>query len=95
MGPCRNRSPEAAAREEKMLRASYRIEEQTDEKIVIRDVGRECMSVTNDAEAVVRDLQRNGMLDKRRLFYYDSDGQLDELKHDGTGTFKGFAPGPR
>jgi hypothetical protein len=78
-----------------MLRASYRIEEQTDEKVVIRDVGRECMSVTNDAEAVVRDLQRNGMLDKRRLFYYDSDGQLDELKHDGAGIFQGFVPGPR
>lgn len=78
-----------------MLRASYRIEEQTDEKVVIRDVGRDCMSVTNDAEAVVRDLQRNGMLDGRRLFYYDSDGRLDELKHDGKGIFRGFAPGRR
>lgn len=77
------------------IRAQYRIEEQTDDKIVIRDVGRDCMSVTNDAEAVVRDLQRNGMLDGRRLFYYDTDGQLDELKHDGRGTFRGFAPGER
>lgn len=77
------------------LRAKYRIEEQTEEKIVIRDVGRECMSVTNDAEAVVRDLQQNRMLDGRRLFYFDSEGQLDELKHDGNGLFTGFAPGPR
>jgi hypothetical protein len=77
------------------LRAQYRIEEQTEEKIVIRDVGRDCMSVTNDAEAVVRDLQRNGMLDGRRLFYYDSEGQIDELKHDGNGVFRGFAPGRR
>lgn len=78
-----------------MLRASYRIEEQTDEKVVIRDVGRDCMSVTNDAEAVVRDLHRNGMLSGQRLFYYDSEGQLDELKHDGSGVFTGFATGPR
>jgi hypothetical protein len=77
------------------LRAQYRIEEQTDDKIIIRDVGRDCMSITNDAEAVVRDLHRNGMLDRRRLYYYDSDGQLDELKHDGNGLFKGFAPGLR
>lgn len=76
-------------------RSQYRVEEQSDVKIVIRDVGKNCMSVTNDAESVVRDLQRNGMLDSRQLFYYDSEGQLDEIKHDGAGNFKGFAPGPR
>lgn len=78
-----------------MMRAKYRIEEQNDDRVVIRDVGQDCMSVTNDAESVVLDLQRNGMLDARQLFYYDSDGRLDELKHDGHGAFKGFAPGPR
>lgn len=75
--------------------AQYRVEEQSDEKLVIRDVGRECISVTNDAESVVRDLHRNGILEGRRLFYYDSEGQLDELKHDGNGTFQGYAPGGR
>lgn len=78
-----------------MSGAKYRIEERTSEMIVIRDVGRDCMSVTNDAEAVVLELQRNGMLDGRRLFYYDSEGQLDELEHDGNGVFRGYAPGPR
>lgn len=78
-----------------MNRAKYRIEEMTDDKIVIRDTDEDCMSVTNDAEAVVRDLQRNGMLDGRQLFYFDSDGHLDELQHDANGTFLGFSPGPR
>lgn len=76
------------------MSAAYRIEEQTDEKVVIRDVGNNgCMTVTNDAEGVVRGLHANGMLGARRLFYYDSEGTLDEIKHDGKGAFKGFAPG--
>ena len=40
------------------------------------------------------ELHAAGVLQKgRRLFYYDSDGALDELKHDGAGRFLGFAPG--
>jgi len=42
---------------------------------------------------VVRDLHRNGMLGERRLLYIDSEGSVDELKHDGKGAFQGFAPG--
>ena len=73
--------------------ASYRVELQTDEKLIIRDVGHNSnMTVTNDAEAVVRGLHRNGMLGARKLYYYDSLGDLDEIKHDGQGTFQGFAP---
>lgn len=47
------------------------------------------VSITNDAEAVVA-----YCLDKapgRRVLYRDTDGQWDELKHDGT-QFVGFAP---
>lgn len=63
--------------------------------LVIRDVGRECMSITNDAEAVVEDLVSRGLLPAgRRLFYYDSDGQLDELLVED-GRFAGFKAGPR
>jgi hypothetical protein len=76
-----------------MAKATYRVELQNEEEILIKDVGKDCMTVTNDAEAVVRDLYRNGMLGERRLLYIDSEGSVDELKHDGKGVFQGFAPG--
>jgi hypothetical protein len=76
-----------------MSLAKYYIEEQTGDRVVIADLdaGR---SVTNDAEAVVRELHLGG-LGKRRLFYYDSFGVLDEILHDGKGNWLGFKPGPR
>ncbi len=78
------------------MSAAYRIEEQTDDQLIIRDIGHDnCMTVTNDAETVVRGLHRNGMLGSRKLFYYDSEGELDEILHDGNGLFQGFAPGVR
>ena len=65
------------------------------EPLVIRDIGKECKSVTNDAENVVRDLIGFGWLPPGRcLMYYDSTGQLDEIKVQD-GKFAGFAPGPR
>jgi hypothetical protein len=49
-------------------------------------------TVTNDAEWVVADLARKGLLPEgRRLFYLNSDGQRDELLH-ADGRFVGFAP---
>ena len=66
-----------------------------EEPLVINDVGRDAKSVTDDAENVVADLVRQGHLPKgRRLLYYDSTGQLDEIKVQD-GKFAGFAPGPR
>jgi len=77
--------------------ANYVIVAVGPDRIVIRDVGpwHEYMTVTNDAENVVRELTVQDLLPAgRRLFYYDSDGRLDEiLVKDGT--FVGFAPGPR
>jgi multidrug efflux pump subunit AcrA (membrane-fusion protein) len=65
-------------------------------QLVIKDVGPwdQHPTVTNDAENVVRSLAAQGHLPEgRRLFYYDSDGRLDEiLVKDGQ--FVGFAPGP-
>lgn len=64
--------------------------------LIIRDVGHENhRSVTNDAENVVDDLALLGWLPPgRRLFYYDSEGQLDELLvRDGK--FAGYKAGPR
>lgn len=64
------------------------------ESVTIRDVGPwdQRLTITNDAEFVVAKMKSLG-LGSRRLFYYDSDGQLDELVHDN-GRFVRFAPGP-
>ena len=64
--------------------------------LYIRDIGPwdQHPSVTNDAEGVVERLLASRRLQPGiRLFYYDSEGVLDELRHDGT-RFIGFAPGP-
>ncbi|MHC4718175.1 MAG: hypothetical protein ACYS5V_14475 [Planctomycetota bacterium] len=66
------------------------------EHIVLRDVGPHSRfpTITNDAEAVVADLNAAGLLTPgRRVFYYDSAGGLDELVVQN-GRFYGFAPGP-
>lgn len=58
--------------------------------LVIQDVGSDCKSVTNDAEAVVKVLLETKTLrPEQRLFYYDSAGSFDELLHDGK-QFTGF-----
>ena len=65
----------------------------TAEQLVIRDIGANCTSVTNDAEAVVDSLFRGGHLPAgRRLLYFDSGGDVDEILHDGHGRFAGFNP---
>lgn len=68
-----------------------------DEFFIIRDVGynTNCLSVTNDAENVVtRVVALKSYTPGQRLFYFDSDDNLDELKIKD-GKFDGFAPGPR
>lgn len=65
------------------------------EPLVILDRNLGNMSVTNDAESVVESLVREGLLpDGRRLFYYDSEGQLDEITHKD-GVFVGFEFGTK
>lgn len=62
--------------------------------LVIRDDGpwNLYMTVTNNAESVVAELHASGQLAGRRLFYFDSDGNFDELLiHNGV--FAGFRPG--
>ena len=73
-----------------MPRARFFVEREDADSVTIADVGETCMSVTNDVEAVVKDLHDRGVLKGRRLFYHDSTGSLDELKHDGKGKFTGF-----
>lgn len=75
---------------------SYVPEESTPEILVIRDLDNPaCRSITNDAENVVEYLFKQGELrNDRRLYYYDTDGNKDELLHDGEGKFisYGFLP---
>lgn len=71
------------------MKARFIVEREDSSRMIISDVGSTSMSITNDAEAVVHELHKQG-LGKRKLFYYDSEGKLDELLHDGKGNFIGF-----
>jgi hypothetical protein len=65
--------------------------------LFIKDVGPwdQYQSVTNAIEVVVAELYAAGRLvDGRRLLYFDSTGELDEIVHEA-GRFVHFAPGPR
>lgn len=72
------------------MRASYSVVLAAPDVVVIRD-RRIGMTITNDAEAVVKDLLAKGVLKTgMRLHYYDTDGRLDELLFDENG-FKDFS----
>lgn len=81
-----------------MLRARFdvlvNIPTASDGPLYLRDLSasRGSMTITNDAEAVVKHCAASGMLGRakdRRILYYDSEGDLDELVHD-RGVFLGF-----
>jgi hypothetical protein len=75
------------------MTAEFTIERETPEYIYILDTGHtHTQTVTNDAEAVIETLARNHSLGERRVFYKDSDGQVDELLHAGP-QFTGFKAG--
>jgi YD repeat-containing protein len=80
---------EAAERER---HAKYQIVKSDESEIVIRDLGPwdRHPTVTNDAAWVVANLHT--VLRRRRLFYYDSEGRLDEIIVTDGGRFAGFAP---
>ena len=62
--------------------------------ILIKDNdGRNCKSVTNDAEWVVSELHKQFDVSSKRIFYVDTERRIDELAHEN-GVFKGFRPGP-
>jgi hypothetical protein len=66
--------------------------EETADYIYIRDVGGNYRSVTNDAEKVIEKLTTENNLGNRRVFYMDTEGQIDELVHKGN-RFTGFKHG--
>ena len=79
-----------------MRHARYVIEENVPGKpMVIRDIGEPWdrnPTITNDVEWVVANLAARGTLPEgRQLFYYDSEGNRDQINVEG-GRFAGFSP---
>jgi len=73
------------------------VENEGGKPLVIRDLGpwTEHPTVTHDVASVVRELFDKALLPPgRRLFYFDSAGDLDEIVVDGA-RFVHFAPGRR
>ncbi len=76
------------------VRAKYTILEDTPDRILIQDCGIG-MSITNDAEAVVADLIKRGLVTTGKIILYqDTENNVDRLVHDGT-KFIAFGPGAR
>ena len=72
--------------------ANYAVEMITATRVVIRDMGPwdKHPSVTNDVEWVLADLiNKHGIDPNVELMYYDSNGDLDIIIHDGV-KFEGF-----
>jgi hypothetical protein len=69
--------------------AQFKIVDFTERSVLIRDIGPwdQCFTVTNDAENVVARILP--VLGSRRLFYFDSEGDLGEIKVEH-GKFAGF-----
>lgn len=70
-------------------------DECNEHQVVLADVGPHTLfpTVTNDVEHVVAQLLQAGRLHVgQRLFYYDTDGERDEIVFDAEG-FVAFAPG--
>ena len=59
--------------------------------VVLRDhcLSKQTMSITNDAENVTEWVHKN--YGNKQVFYFDTEGVLTELKHNGKGMFTGFA----
>ncbi len=73
-----------------LTRADFTIVATTDLLVVITDDDQGNISVTNDASNVVSRVDAAvGGLGKRRLYYKDSAGEIDELTHQD-GHFTGF-----
>jgi hypothetical protein len=72
--------------------ANWSVARDDDESVTIRDNGPwdKYPTITNSADSVVAEVF--DVLQGRRLFYYDSDGRIDELLVSNTGRFMGFAP---
>lgn len=75
-----------------MRMASYTIKAVNDMMVIVIDDDEDGLpSLTNSADAVIKDLDSKvGGLGSRRVYYRDSVGRFDELCHS-SGTFTAFA----
>jgi len=76
--------------------ANYKVIENTDTYLLLDDLGPHdhYKTITNAPETVIRGLKNLGFLTPgKRVFYYDSEGVITELKFDHAGEFTGFGPG--
>lgn len=79
-------------KEHREIVADFQVIFRADTCMLLKDLDAGGPSVTNTADAVLRVLQRAyGPLGTRRVYYVDSAGQIDELKHRD-GKFSGFGP---
>jgi hypothetical protein len=75
------------------IHAAFSVIKEAPDFIFIKDVGhKKHITITNDAEFVLTKLAEEHSIDRRRVFYMDSDGQIDEIEHRGA-KFVGFKPG--
>lgn len=74
-----------------MSQTKYYIEAENQEAVWITDIS-QGLSVTNEISAVVKELHDSGILQGRKLFYYDTFGKLDEILHDGKGKYLSIRP---
>jgi hypothetical protein len=66
------------------LHAAYNVVKDTTAFIHIKDIGNTSrMSVTNDVKYVLSELSKQYDINRLRVFYTDSDGQIDEIVHKG------------
>lgn len=72
------------------MKASYSLLSISDTHIIIAD-NDESISITNNAESVVKELASNQGIRHKKIYYRDTDGRFDELvTHDDV--FVGFKP---
>lgn len=72
---------------------NFKIEMSRQDGLIIRDLGPwdQYPTITNSAKELVTHLaNHNALPPGRQLLYYDSDGNVDEICHDGNGNFTGF-----
>lgn len=76
------------------MKSNYEIVSQSKDFVVLRDIGPwdHYMTITNNADDIVADLFKTGMLTvNKRLLYYDSENNLDEILLTNK-QFAGFKP---
>jgi len=73
--------------------AEFKVQTVNEKFIYLEDIGHEQVkTVTNDVKTVLQQLQEDYDLKQLRIFYKDSEGEIDEILHYD-GVFKDFRQG--